>query len=85
MNLNHTNYIKNLFYSYVTDDNMSTEKIMFVKHYNMLDMRLEDIEKIVGDVYKKGLLYHRYSKNDIKEPYEPLIMVYDIITRSFFE
>ena len=53
MNLNHTNYIKNLFYSYVTDDNMSTEKIMFVKHYNMLDMRLEDIEKIVGDVYKK--------------------------------
>lgn len=73
MNLNHINYIKNLFYSYITDDNISTEKIMFVKHYNMLDMSLEDIEKIVGENYKKGLLYHRYSKNDIKEPYEPLV------------
>lgn len=84
MNLNHTNYIKNLFYSYVTDDNMSTEKIMFVKHYNMLDMRLEDIEKIVGDVYKKGLLYHRYSKNDIKEPYEPLINGIRYYYQKFF-
>jgi diguanylate cyclase (GGDEF)-like protein len=55
------------------DASIVTEKIMFVKHYNTLNMTLEDIEKIVGDSYKKGLLYHRYSRNDIKEPYEPLI------------
>lgn len=71
--MNHTTYIKNLFYSFLKDTSIVTEKIMFVKHYNTLNLCLEDIEKIVGEPYKKGLLYHRYSKNDIKEPYEPLI------------
>lgn len=73
MNVNHTTYIKNLLYSFLDDTSIVGEKIMFVKHYNTLNMSLEDIEKVVGESYKKGFLYHRYFKNDIKEPYEPLI------------
>ncbi len=71
--MNHTSYIQNLFYSFIQDSSIVSEKIMFVKHFNTLNMSLEDIEKVVGESYKKGLLYHRYSRNDIKEPYEPLI------------
>ena len=52
---------------------MVTERVMIIKHYNTLNMCLEEIEKLVGEPYKRGLLYHRYTKNDIKEPYEPLI------------
>lgn len=73
MSVNHTTYIRNLFYSFLNDTSIVAEKIMFVKHYNTLNMNLEDIEKVVGESYKKGFLYHRYFKNDIKEPYEPLI------------
>ncbi len=57
---------------------------MFVKHFNTLNMSLEDIEKVVGESYKKGLLYHRYSKNDIKEPYEPLINGIRYYYQKFF-
>lgn len=73
MSVNHTTYIKNLFYSFLNDTSIVAEKIMFIRHYNTLNMSLEDIEKVVGGSYKKGFLYHRYFKNDIKEPYEPLI------------
>lgn len=71
--MNHTSYIKNLFYAFLKDDNTVSERVMLVKHYNALNLGLEDIEKLVGESYKKGLLYHRYTKNDIKEPYEPLV------------
>lgn len=71
--MNHSSYIKNIFYTFLQDDSMLTERVMVIKHYNTLNMCLEEIEKIVGEPYKKGLLYHRYTKNDIKEPYEPLI------------
>lgn len=71
--MNHTTYIKNLFYSYMQDSENDSERIMIIKHFNTLNLNLEDIEKIVGSEYKEGLLYHRFSKNDIKEPYEPFM------------
>lgn len=82
--LNHTTYIKNLFYSFIKDTDVVCERVMFVKHYNTLNMSLDDIEKIVGESYKKGLLYHRYSKNDIKEPFEPLISGIRYYYQKFF-
>lgn len=71
--MNHTTYIKNLFYSYMQDSEHDSEHIMIIKHFNTLNLNLEDIEKLVGSEYKEGLLYHRFSKNDIKEPYEPFM------------
>lgn len=71
--MNHSIYMQNLLENFLTTDEVYQPKIMFIKHYNSLNMRLEDIETMVGDKYKDGLLYHRYSKNDIKEPYEPLV------------
>ncbi|MBQ3583906.1 MAG: GGDEF domain-containing protein [Lachnospiraceae bacterium] len=71
--MNHTSYIKNLFYSFVKETDELSERIMFIKHYNTLNLTLEEIEKIVGEDYKEGLLYHSFSRNNIKEPYEPFM------------
>lgn len=82
--MNHTTYIKNLFYSFLKDDTNLTENIMFIKHYNTLQLNLEEIEKIVGDHYKDGLLYHGFAKNDIKEPYEPFMNGVRYYYQKFF-
>lgn len=71
--MNHTTYIRNLFYSYIQDADNISERLMIIKHFNTLNLNLEDIEKLVGNEYREGLLYHRFSKNDIKEPYEPFM------------
>src|SRR5574344_481604 len=71
--MDHITYIKNLFFSFIQDSEFSSEQMMFIKHYNTLNIKLEEIEKIVGKDYKDGLLYHRFSKNDIKDPYEPFM------------
>ena len=66
-------YIQNLITNFLTSDISAEQQIMFINHFNSLDLRLEDIEKGINPEFKKGLLYHRYSRNDIKEPYEPLL------------
>ncbi|MBQ3544060.1 MAG: diguanylate cyclase [Lachnospiraceae bacterium] len=71
--MEHTSYIQNLFYSFLQNVNTLSENLMFIKHYNTLDLSLEKLEKIVCDEYKNGLLYHGFSKNVIKEPYEPFM------------
>lgn len=82
--MNHTTYIKNLFYSFIQDSEFSSEQMMFIKHYNTLDVSLEGVEQIVGEMYKEGLLYHRFSKNDIKSPYEPFMNGIRYYYQKFF-
>lgn len=82
--MNHTTYIQNLFYSFLQNVDILSEYIMFIKHYNTLDMSLEEIEKIVGEDYKEGLLYHAFYKNDIKEPYEPFMNGIRYYYQKFF-
>jgi len=57
---------------------------MFIKHYDTFNITLEEIENMVCDEYRAGLLYHRYAKNDIKEPYEPFISGIRYFYRKFF-
>lgn len=82
--MNHTTYIQNLFYSFLQRSDKTSGKVMFIKHYNTLQLCLEDIEKIVGEEYKEGILYHRFSKNDIKEPYEPFMNGIRYYYQKFF-
>ena len=71
--MHNSSYIHNLITNFLTSDISAEQQIMFINHFNSLDLRLEDIEKGINPEFKKGLLYHRYSRNDIKEPYEPLL------------
>ncbi len=82
--MNHATYIQNLFYSFLQKSDKTSGKVMFIKHYNTLQLNLEDIEKIIGEEYKEGLLYHRFSKNDIKEPYEPFMNGIRYYYQKFF-
>lgn len=82
--MNHTNYIKNLFNSFIQDSGRIGERVMFIKHYNTFNLNLEEIEEQVGQRFRDGLLYHRYSKNDIKEPYEPFMSGIRYYYQKFF-
>lgn len=82
--LNQTSYIKNLFYSFIQDAECVSGNMMIIKHFNTLNLNLEDIEKIVGNEYKESLLYHRFSKNEIREPYEPFMNGIRYYYQKFF-
>lgn len=82
--MNQTTYIKNLFYSFMQDVECASGYMMIIKHFNTLKLNLEDIEKIVGSEYQEGLLYHRFSRNDIKEPYEPFMNGIRYYYQKFF-
>lgn len=82
--MNHTTYIKNLLESFVKDTGKLIDRTMFIKHYSTFNITLEEIENMVCEEYRAGLLYHRYAKNDIKEPYEPFISGIRYYYRKFF-
>ena len=82
--MNHRTYIKNLLESFVKDTRKVVSSTMFIKHYDTFNITLEEIENMVCDEYRAGLLYHRYAKNDIKEPYEPFVSGIRYFYRKFF-
>lgn len=82
--MNHRTYIKNLLESFVKDTGKVVANTMFIKHYDTFNITLEEIENMVCDEYRAGLLYHRYAKNDIKEPYEPFVSGIRYYYRKFF-
>ncbi len=82
--MNHTTYIKNLLESFVRDTGRVISNTMFIKHYSTFNITLGEIENMVCEEYRTGLLYHRYAKNDIKEPYEPFISGIRYYYRKFF-
>ena len=71
--MDHTTYIQNLFYSFLQKTDNISGNMMFIKHYNTLNYSYDYISSIVGEVYRDGLMYHKFGNNSIKEPYEPFL------------
>lgn len=47
---------------------------MFIKHYNTLSLHEEDVAEIIDNAENEYcLLYYKYSKHQMLEPYQPFL------------
>ena len=84
IDLNHTDYIKNMLESFIKNTGQVVENTMFIKHYSTFNITLEEVENMVAPDFRTGLLYHKYCKKDIREPYEPFVGSIRYYYRKFF-
>ena len=65
------NYMLKLIKSFC---NNSVNDYMFIKHYNTLSLPEDAVTEIVKDAEKEYcLLYYKYSKHQMLEPYQPFL------------
>lgn len=63
-------YVQSVVAAYVEKQN---QNVMFIKHYNTLDISKEEILACVKDTRDEVLLYHEYAMNDMHEAYAPFL------------
>ncbi len=63
-------YVQSVVASYVEKQNSN---VIFIKHYNTLNISKEEILAGVKDKTKDVFLYHEYAMNDMHEAYAPLL------------
>lgn len=63
-------YVQNVVASYVEKQNKS---IIFIKHYNTLDITKNEILAQVKNTADKVFLYHEYSMHDMHSSYSPFL------------
>ncbi len=65
------NYMLKLFKSFC--DNEAND-YMFIKHYNTLSLPEEEVSQIIDEAEKEYcLLYYKFSKHQMLEPYQPFL------------
>lgn len=63
-------YVQNIVASYVAKDN---KNIIFIKHYNTLDITKNEILAQVDRTDDKVFLYHEYAMHDMHSSYAPFL------------
>lgn len=63
-------YVQSVVAAYVEKQN---QNVMFIKHYNTLDISKEEILACVKDTRDEVFLYHEYAMNDMHEAYAPFL------------
>ncbi len=65
------NYMLKLFKSFCDND---ANDYMFIKHYNTLSLPEEEVSQIIAEAEKEYcLLYYKFSKHQMLEPYQPFL------------
>lgn len=82
--MNTKSYIQNLFYTFLTKNDVLNEKIMFVRHYNSLILDEQHILKDLGEEYREGLVYKNLTPNDIPNPYDPFLSGIKFLYQKFY-
>lgn len=77
--MNDVDYLKNLLNSFF--ENEILEKVIFIKHFDSLNVTYNLIEDITGCDKISKVVYHSFIKNDIQKPYEPFL---DIIKDYYY-
>ncbi len=63
-------YVQSVVASYVEKQNRN---VIFIKHYNTLDISKEEILACVTDTKDEVFLYHEYINNDMHEAFAPFL------------
>lgn len=63
-------YVQSVVATYVEKPD---KNVVFIKHYNTLNISKEEILACVKDTTNKVFLYHEYSINEMHEAYEPFL------------
>ena len=63
-------YVQNVVAAYVEKNNRN---VIFIKHYNTLDISENEIFTYVKDTEDKVFLYHEYAMNDMHGAYAPFL------------
>lgn len=63
-------YVQSVISAYIEKDN---KNVIFIKHYNTLDISKEEIMECINDTGEKFFLYHEYPMNSMHEPYAPFL------------
>lgn len=69
--LGNNNYIDNLIASFF--DMEKDDKIIFIKHYDSLNISFERLEPLMEKELREHVIYHSFSKSIIQSPYEPFL------------
>ena len=63
-------YVQSVVASYVEKDD---QNVIFIKHYNTIDISKEEILSDVEDTGNKVFLYHEYKMHDMPEAFAPFL------------
>lgn len=66
-------YINKLVDSLKSNINVRADNVIFIKHYNTLDISKEDIQSNIEDDDTLHLLYYEYSSGEMNQPYAPFL------------
>lgn len=66
-------YINKLVNSLKSNIKVKQDNVIFIKHYNALDISQEDVQNNIEDKDAICLLYHQYKSGKMPQPYAPIL------------